>query len=184
MTRRLAALDIFLRVKSGKMLADDFFGAVTFNPFRSRIPADDLPAGVEHKNGIVLYTFHQQTESLFALMQGRFDALSFRDIADDGHGESALLQGADHDVHREFRAVFASAIEFQYHAHGPHARLHAEVLLAGGVRGSKALGNKRLHRQSQQLCVRIRKHPFDLRIAFDNSAIRFGDNNAIGQTLK
>ena len=119
-------------------------------------------------------------------MESRFDALAFCDVAYHGQGNKYAihLQRAEHDVHREFRAIFASTMEFETHAHRADARLNAEILSVGRVQRSKAFGNQRLDRQSQQFCARVSENSFRLRIEFNDSPVSIGDNNAIGANSK
>ena len=119
-------------------------------------------------------------------MQSRFDALAFCDVTYHGQGNKYAihLQRAEHDVHREFRAILASTMEFETHAHRAHARPNAEILSVGRVQRSKAFGNQRLDRQSQHFCARVSEHSFRLRIEFNDSPISIRDNNAIGRKFK
>ena len=60
-----------------EMLADDFIGVVTFDASRPRIPAGNLPGGVEHVGCVVGNAIDQKFEAAFALLQPTQCSLEF-----------------------------------------------------------------------------------------------------------
>jgi hypothetical protein len=66
---RQAVADVFLRIKAGKVLPDDFGSFVTFGSLGSCIPAGDPTIGFEHEHGVVLHTLNEQPEGFFSLVR-------------------------------------------------------------------------------------------------------------------
>src|SRR6185437_5605772 len=55
-------------IEAREVLSNDLLSLVPLDPFGSRIPVDDHPVGVEHENGIVGDTFHQNAETAFCFL--------------------------------------------------------------------------------------------------------------------
>src|SRR5271155_339040 len=125
------------------MFAEDFCCTIAFHAFRSRIPTDHSPGGIQHEYCVVVYSFYQQAKAFFAFLQGCFDALAIRDVTDRGQEEGFAVhwQRTQNNVNRKFCAVLAPAVEFQAHTHGANERLIGIALSLSDVRGSKALWN-------------------------------------------
>src|SRR4028119_2295628 len=58
----------------GKHLADDLIGSKALNTFCPCIPTDHTPAAIQHDDGIILDTIHEQTKTFFT----RLDLSSLR----------------------------------------------------------------------------------------------------------
>ena len=65
------------------MLADNLFGTITLDPLCAGIPAEDAPVSVEHVNGIIRHTLHQQSKLLLGPTELVFRTFAFREISGD-----------------------------------------------------------------------------------------------------
>jgi hypothetical protein len=65
------------------MLADDFVGAVTLDPFCPRIPAGDQPVRIEHVECIVSDARDQEPELALAFTQRLVRLLPLGNVARD-----------------------------------------------------------------------------------------------------
>src|ERR1700733_5876366 len=63
---RNTLFNLFAAVEGRIILANDPLRAIAGNGLRPLVPADNGTGGIEHDNGMVLYTVHQQAESMFA----------------------------------------------------------------------------------------------------------------------
>jgi hypothetical protein len=59
-----------VRIKLGKMLPDDLLRYIALDSLRSRVPGDDVPFGVEHKDRIVFCTIDQKAKHFVLLHSG------------------------------------------------------------------------------------------------------------------
>src|SRR4051812_4006516 len=80
---RYARGAIRVGVEAGEMLADDFGGAITLQPLRTRIPVRDVPGRIEHEDGVVDDALDQQAKALLTLPQGLLGGLAISDVAGD-----------------------------------------------------------------------------------------------------
>jgi hypothetical protein len=55
---RMSALDILIGVEDREVLSDDLLGLVALDALGSLVPGGDAPFGIEHDDGVVLYTLH------------------------------------------------------------------------------------------------------------------------------
>jgi len=101
------------------MPADDLIFFVSFDPFSTFIPADDVSGGVQHKDGIVFYATDQQTKTCFAFHQLLLRRLFLlvpviqqTGIEPDYH-DKCQQDGRYEDVHAEFRGDKAFPIGHQ-----------------------------------------------------------------------
>src|SRR5581483_12300361 len=56
--RRL--LKILRRIKDRKMFSEDLFRPIALDPLRPGVPAHDMALRIEHKNGVVPRSFHEE----------------------------------------------------------------------------------------------------------------------------
>src|ERR1700738_1920707 len=59
---------IFNRVEFREVISDDFPGQITFDAARTKVPVGHNAFCVEHVNGVVGNSLHQQPELLLALL--------------------------------------------------------------------------------------------------------------------
>src|SRR5947199_3247636 len=100
---RLPALDVFGKVETGKMAADDFAGPVTLDQFRTGVPTGYMAFGIEHDNGVVLHPLDQHAEAFLAFPQRMLDSLATR----------SFLPQVQRPLHRGYEArqpVFQNVI--------------------------------------------------------------------------
>jgi len=99
------------RIEHREVPADDFRGLVALGLPRAGVPADDMAAGVEHEDRVVLHAFYQQTESLLAHAQQFFMAAPLREVPHDLREAAELagrpVQPRDDDVGPEAGSVLA-----------------------------------------------------------------------------
>src|SRR5262245_42503047 len=66
---RFTLLNVLPRIEPGEMVSDDFVLTVALQAVRSRIPARNTPARIQHENGVVEDTLDQQSEVLRVVPQ-------------------------------------------------------------------------------------------------------------------
>src|SRR3954466_12002189 len=66
---RPATVDRLLRVEGGEMAADDLVRLVALDALRAGIPGEDVAAGVEQEDGIVLHPLHDAAERIIDAFQ-------------------------------------------------------------------------------------------------------------------
>src|SRR6185312_4175244 len=64
-------LTVLLRVEPRKVLSDDFFKGIPLDPLGARVPADNMPLGVQHKDRVVSDRVDKEAEALLSLLQLR-----------------------------------------------------------------------------------------------------------------
>ena len=69
------------------MFPDDFLGVVALQACCAGIPAHHVARRIQLENGVLLYALNEQTEALFALVQGAFRPPLIRDILNDNSQE-------------------------------------------------------------------------------------------------
>src|SRR5581483_866625 len=105
---RLVPYPVPFRIEDGKVLSNDLFFPITFQPLRSRVPALNDPFTTEHEDGIIPDPFHQQAKALLRPLSLRQIP---RNLGEADH-PSPLLQPGDHDIGPESRAVLSNAPSF------------------------------------------------------------------------
>ena len=53
------------------MLTNDLDAAITFNPLRPGIPSDNVAAGIQHKNGVIVDALDHELERFGHIAQRR-----------------------------------------------------------------------------------------------------------------
>src|SRR5580704_4849358 len=91
--RRLSSLDIFRRIKTGKMMVQDLVGLVTLDPFRTLVPGSHVSCRIEHEDRVIPYALDESSRALLTFTQGLFHLLAFGDVACDRIDESLLGHG-------------------------------------------------------------------------------------------
>jgi hypothetical protein len=66
---RPAPRDIFRRKEAGKVVTNNLVGCVTFDPFGTGIPTDNLAPRVHHEDGVVMDSIEEQPISFFAFSE-------------------------------------------------------------------------------------------------------------------
>jgi hypothetical protein len=116
LARHLAGRHLFGRVEERHVLPDDLVGRVSLDATRALIPRRDRPIRLEHEDGVVVHTLHQQAKSLLALPECRFGRSPRGEVSRDlGEADQLPLRVAergDHDVRPEERAILAHAPSF------------------------------------------------------------------------
>ena len=62
---RLTPSDVFVRIKTGKVMANDLVFLIPLVALGRRIPRDDVTCRVQHENGVLLHPFDEEAESFF-----------------------------------------------------------------------------------------------------------------------
>jgi hypothetical protein len=70
---RMSALYVLIGVEDREVLSDDLLGLVALDAPGPQVPGGDVPLCVEHEDGVVLYTLHQEPEALLALQEQFLD---------------------------------------------------------------------------------------------------------------
>ena len=97
-TLRLGGANIFLGIKTRKMLADDFRSCISLQALSSEIPAIDAALGIQHEDCVILNSLYQQTESLFAGAQRSLVFENFHFLLQLGDGTQALVIAEKHVI--------------------------------------------------------------------------------------
>src|ERR1700682_1460400 len=66
---RFVRFSVGLRIKLGKMLADDLLFAVALQQLRASIPSTDVALRVQHEDRIVANRFHEQAKAILAVLK-------------------------------------------------------------------------------------------------------------------
>src|SRR6267142_1408601 len=145
---RLARFPIFIRVKYREVISDNFLGCVPFDAVRAEIPVRHNAFWVEHVNGVVGNTLHQQFELLLALLERFLSNFAFGQVARDLRKTHELsCRGTNRiDDHKcpESRTVLADPPTFAFELPFPHGGLEREgwyppLLIFLGVKPGKGL---------------------------------------------
>ena len=67
---RLAMIEVLGGIEDREVPADDLLGLIALDPLGPGVPTDDVPAGIEHEDGVVLHGLHDDAEPLLAHAQG------------------------------------------------------------------------------------------------------------------
>ena len=164
---RLATFQIFGGVETGKVLPDDFLGSVPLDFLRTFVPAHNLPAGIEHEDGVVLDFLHHQTKTFLTLPQGLFRPLAFGHITNrcrDQNIAALIVQWTEADFHGKGAAVFTSSKQLETAAHGTRMRsavIGIPVLL---MSVAEMFRNQDFDWLIEQFLPGVAKHAFGLRV--------------------
>src|SRR6266852_9380176 len=127
---RLARFPIFIRVEYREVISDNFLGCVPFDAVRTKIPVRDNAFGVEHVDGVVGNTLHQQPELLLALLERFLSNLAFGQVARDFRKTHELAcrgtNRIDDHICPESRTVLADPPTLAFELPFPHGGLERE----------------------------------------------------------
>ena len=144
---RFAALDIVAGVEAREVPSNDFILSVALVKFRDSVPIQNIAMRIKHDRDVIGHVLHHQSEAFFLKPHFFFGALSIGDIP-DGTGDqhsSLCLQGAETDLHWEFRAVFTAAVELKAGTHRPKLRSTDKSFTVPWVSSPISLGNEHLY---------------------------------------
>ena len=129
---------------------------------------------------------NEEPESLFGSTETLLRAFSVCDIADDRNcqGLSAGLERAEHDIYREFAAVFAETVQFEPCPHRARVGLSGVLRPTRWVTLTKSFGNKDLDGLPNQFLWVVAEETLDLRVCLQDSPITIDNEDRVRGELK
>ena len=109
-----------------------------------------------------------------------------RGVADEGEDRGTVrgLDGLEHDVDGEFRAVIAQAKEIERRTHLPRAWMRVVVLAVARMHAAEASRHQHLHGLADQLFARVAEQLLGARVGGTHFALSVGDEDCVGRELE
>ncbi|MNN03379.1 hypothetical protein D3C81_1160670 [compost metagenome] len=134
---RLAEFAVFGGIEQRKMLTDNFFRQIAFDPLCALVPVADPAFGAEHVDRVVGDALHQQAELLLALLEGFFSHFPVGQVAGDlGETEQfavGINDRIDDHMRPEIGAVLAHPPALAFETSLTDRRIERTLRQTGGA---------------------------------------------------